>query len=240
MTLDRLAREGSVTVRNITRYAERPLHPPYLVELEGSIYVVDKQIVDSREVEVHRFKIEVLDASRADARAFADLSAVDQAIVQQGLTEEYRENGTPFTGTFFYRFETRSPTTSWIVATDGNVFVTYEEDTLRLRSMGSDTVVEQDLRYERTAVASTRSAAQAYVAQEYVRTISAEEIPPAQREILRAAITDPEGYREEGQGTEPFRAVLDRLGDVPQVPNDGKYIRYNGTVYQVAQTGVEV
>lgn len=239
-TLDRLASNGSVTVHNITRHSELPLHPPYLVELNGSVHLIDKRTIATRESEVRRFHIEVLNEPRENALAFGDLSELDQTIVKRGLTEEYLENGTPFSGTFFYTFERRSPAESRIATAEGDVFVAYQDDTLKLRSMGSDTVVEQDVRYDLTEVAPTRSATQEYIDRKYIRTLSPEEIPQPQREILTAAIENQEGYREDGQGSQSFRALLDRLQDVPQVPNGGRYVRYDGTVYQVVQTGVEV
>lgn len=229
-----------MTVRDVTRHAELPLHPPYLVDLGGSIRLVEKRVIASREVDVHRFRIELLERARADARAFDDLSELDRAIVKRGLTDEYLKNGTPFTGTFSYEFAERSPTDSSIVAADGDVLVAYGGDTLRLRSTGPETVVEQDVRYELAEVAPDRSAAREYVVREYVRNVSTGDVPAAQREILAAAIRSSDGYREAGRGSEPFRALRDRLDAAPQVPNDGRYVRYDGTIYRVALTGVEV
>lgn len=238
-TLDRLASNGSVTVHNITRHSELPLHPPHLVELNGSVDSIDKRTIATRESDVRRFHIEVLDEPRKDAPAFADLSDLDRTIIKRGLTEEYLENGTPFSGTFFYTFGKRSPAESRIATAEGDVFVAYRDDTLKLRSMGSDTVVERDIRYTLTEVAPTRSATQEYVDRTYIRTLSPGEVPQPQQEILTAAIEKREGYREDGQGSQAFRALLDRLRDVPQVPKGGRYVRYDGTVYQVVQTAVE-
>ncbi|MFB6119358.1 hypothetical protein [Halosegnis sp.] len=238
--IDQLATTDAVAVSDIRRYDQLPLHPPYLVAYEDGIARISQQVTATRSVDVYRLRIAVLEESRATARPFSELSTVDQAIVNQGLTEEYRTHGTPFQGTFTYRVAQRAPPDSWILTADEPVFVAYEADTLRLDPQGTETVVEQDVRYERTRVAADRAAARRYIAREYVEQISTAVLPTAHREILTAAIASAKGYREAGQGSAAFRAVLDRLHDVPQVPNDSRYIRYDGQLYRVVQTGVEV
>lgn len=208
------------------------------VRLDGTIYRVRERVTAERDRVVHRFHVELVSGSRSDAVAFEDLSATDRAVFRESLTEEYLENGTPFAGTFFYSFGNESTARGSRFVHDPTA-VTFQGDTFVLEFLRRDRVTVTDLEYGLAEVASDREGFHEYLVAEYVRPLSELALSDEQLAIVRAAV-EGDRYREEMPLSEPFRDLLDTLDTLPAVPGGGRYVRYDGTIYHVVETGVDV
>jgi hypothetical protein len=236
--LDELGSDGSYTLEDVVLSDRLPFSTERFVRLDGSVSRIDRETLAERNRTVHRFHVEVLSTTTAEGVPFSDLSSLDQSVFRAGLTEEYRERGTPFAGTFFYTFESRDAAADSRFVSEKSVVVAYRDDRFEVRFQWVDEASERDVRYTLSKLADSEDDFREYVRSEYVRDRSSLSLSSAQHALLDRAIRD--RYEEARPLSEPFSGLLETLEQVPTVPNAGRYVRDEETVYQVQESAVDV
>ncbi|MFB6122811.1 MAG: hypothetical protein ABEJ78_05070 [Haloferacaceae archaeon] len=237
-TLDRLRANGTVTLDGVRRSDRFPFPGEPFVRIDGTFYRVREDVLAEESLTVHRFHVETRSTQPSDAVPYADLSPVDKSVFDEALTEEYRERGTPFAGTFFYAFENRSAANDSRFVADGAVTVAYRDDAFDVAFQRTDEVTATDVRYSLDEVATSAAAFREHLRSSYVRDLASLASTPDQRDLLRTAVEEG-AYREKRPLSEPFSALLSTVETLPTVPNAGRYVRDDGDVYHVWKSAVE-
>ncbi|WP_423751420.1 hypothetical protein [Salinirarus marinus] len=237
--LDEIRETGAYTVTNVVRSDRLPFASEPFVRLGGEFFRVERETLAQRPRTVHRFHVEVLSRTQGEGVPFSELSSRDRAVFRAGLTEEYRQRGTPFAGTFLYTFENRSVAAESRFVTEKTVTVDYEDDVFEVTFQRIDEVTELDVRYALSHVADGADAFRDHLRSAYVRTVSSLSLSAAQRELLRRAIRESR-YEEDRPLSAAFSGLLDTLETLPAVPNAGRYVRDGDAIYHVWKTAVEV
>lgn len=236
--LDEMRSTGAYVLEDVVLSERLPFTGESFVRLDGRFSRVERETLAERTRTAHRFHVEVLSRTHEGGVPFSELSARDREVFRAGLTDEYRERGTSFAGTFHYTFENRSVAAeSRFVAADA-VAVAYEDDVFAVDFLRVDEVTERDVRYTLAPVADDADAFRDALDATYVRDVASLSLPTAQRNLLRRAIRESR-YGEERPLSEAFSGLLEAVEALPTIPNAGRYL-HDDARYHVWTEAVEV